>query len=269
MKILVLGSSGYIGSNFANFLTRQNHHVLEFDIKLNKTHDLRNENNKVLESYLQRVDFVFFFAFDIGNSTYIKEKNMDFSFINSNTRLMINTFCSISKFYKPFVFISSQMAANVELTYGVLKKLGENMSKSIGGVNCRIWNVFGGLNSENTDHVMMDFKNSAKSGEIILLTNGDERRQFIEMEDLCQMLYKIMISFETYKNVDYIDLTSHFWIKIKDLAKIFAEYYEIDVRPSSVKAISDTDRSPNNHLINSKYTIEILTKKIQLWLKQH
>lgn len=87
---------------------------------------------------------------------------MDFSFINTETRLMINTFCSISKFYKPFVFIFSQMTSNVELTYGVLKKLGENMSRSIGEVNWRIWNVFGGLNSENTGHVMMDFKNSAK-----------------------------------------------------------------------------------------------------------
>ncbi len=269
MKILVLGSSGYIGSNFSNFLTLNNHEVVNFDIRLGSLYDLRIEKNEKLELTLSDVDFIFFFAFEIGNSEFIRANDLEFNFLNNNIKLMLNTFSSIKKFKIPFVFVSSSMANNCEISYGVLKKIGERLTKSLGGVNCRIWNVFGGINQESSSHVMQEFKNCAEQGQILMKTDGEEMRQFIFMEDLCIMLYKVMMDIGFYKHKEFVDLTSHYWIKIKDLAKIFSKIYNVNITPSDNKAFLNIHPQPTEDFISIKYSFDILINKINIWLKLH
>lgn len=268
-KILILGSSGYIGSNFSNFLNLHNYDVVEFDVKIDSSHDLRVVDNLKLESILDEIDFIYFFAFEIGNSSFIKENDLEFNFLKNNVSLMLNTFSSIKKHRKPVIFISSQMASNSEISYGLLKKMGEKFNKSIGGVNCRIWNVFGGVGQEKSLHVMQELRNSENQENIILQTDGEEMRQFIFMDDLCEMLLKVMIDFQLYTRKDFIDLTSHYWIKIIDLAKIFSNIFGLDILKSNEKAFSDIHIEPTNDFIDNKYTSNTFINKIHTWLKQH
>jgi len=53
MKYLVLGSAGQVGAELCKFLRKENHEVVEFDIAIDDSQDLRIPNN------LQRVGIVF------------------------------------------------------------------------------------------------------------------------------------------------------------------------------------------------------------------
>ena len=54
-KILILGSSGQIGSHLEEFLSKKkNYKVLKFDIVLGKSFDLRNFRNYNIEKYIKK-----------------------------------------------------------------------------------------------------------------------------------------------------------------------------------------------------------------------
>ena len=55
-KILILGSSGQIGSHLEKFFRKKkNYQVLKFDIVLGKAFDLRNFKNYNIEKYIKKV----------------------------------------------------------------------------------------------------------------------------------------------------------------------------------------------------------------------
>ena len=58
MKFLILGSSGQIGSALCEYLLKQNHSVVKFDIEQDPYQDLRIEH--VLNSWVKDIDFVSF-----------------------------------------------------------------------------------------------------------------------------------------------------------------------------------------------------------------
>ncbi len=116
----------------------------------------------------------------------------------------------------------------------------------MGGVNGRIWNVFVGKN--NQSHlVMQDFLEGARSDIIHLKTNGEEERQFSHIDDLNMMLVSLMQSFEAFKNTSHFDLTSQYWIKIKDLAQIFADLFNSTVITTEKLAVSNLKYKPSNY----------------------
>ncbi|MEY4307916.1 MAG: hypothetical protein RL422_119 [Bacteroidota bacterium] len=51
--------------------------------------------------------------------------------------------------------------------------MGEKFNKSIGGVNCRIWNVFVGVGQEKSSHVMQELRSSENQENIILHIDGE------------------------------------------------------------------------------------------------
>ena len=42
-------------------------------------------------------------------------------------------------------------------SYGILKKIGENLTSSLGGLNVRFWNVYGYETDFEKSHVITDF----------------------------------------------------------------------------------------------------------------
>ena len=82
-KILILGSDGQIGSHLVDFFKdKKKYKILKFDLVSGKSFDLRNFNNKKLEKNIKESDFVFFLAFDVGGSRYLKKYQKTFQFIN-------------------------------------------------------------------------------------------------------------------------------------------------------------------------------------------
>ena len=108
-SVLVLGSSGQIGSSLVSFLKGSGLVVGTFDIAENAIEDLRLISNNDLVETICKFDFTVFLAFDVGGSKYLEEHQNSSSFIINNLQIMSNTFDALSKARKPFIFASSQI----------------------------------------------------------------------------------------------------------------------------------------------------------------
>ena len=156
-RILILGSGGQIGAYLTDYLNDKGYEVLEFDIVNGRHHDMTEIPNPELHRVIMTSDFVFFLAFDVGGSHYLKKYQHTFEFINNNSRLMTNVFGLLGKYNKPFVFASSQMSNMSYSPYGVLKRVGELHTKALHGLIVKFWNVYGIENDMEKAHVITDF----------------------------------------------------------------------------------------------------------------
>ena len=160
MNILVLGSSGQVGAYLTEYLRGKGHMVKEFDKNNGEHEDLGKIPNPFLEKCIMDCDFCFFLAFDVGGSRYLKKYQHTFNFIDNNARLMANTFGLLSKYKKKFVFASSQMSNMSYSPYGVMKRVGELYTKSLGGKIVHFWNVYG--IEKDMDKVSMSLPTSSR-----------------------------------------------------------------------------------------------------------
>jgi nucleoside-diphosphate-sugar epimerase len=228
-KILILGSAGQIGSHLLEYLKKKNFITYEFDILNNKKQDLRIPNNITLSSLIKRTDFIFFLAFDVGGSRYLKLYQDSAQFISNNLLIMENTFSLIGKHNKKFIFASSQMSNMSYSNYGLLKRIGENYTKILNGITVKFWNVYGFEKDISKSHVVTDFiLNGLKSETVKMLTNGKEEREFLYAEDCCRGLEIIMKNFLLFKDkTSEIDLTSNKLSSILSVAKIITKLFTV------------------------------------------
>jgi len=221
-KILVLGSSGQIGLHFCNYLENKKYLVKKFDIFEGKKFDLRKYNNILLEKSIKQSDYIFFLAFDVGGSRYIKEFQSSYEFSMNNLKIMANTFDLLAKYKKPFLFASSQMSNMSYSNYGLLKLLGERISNQLNGNFVKFWNVYGIEKDLDKSHVITDFILMAlKYKKIKMLTTGKESREFLHADDCSVGLEVIMKNHKQFKNQNNeLHLTTGKRITILNIAKI-------------------------------------------------
>lgn len=227
MKVLVLGSSGQVGFSLTEYLRNKNYEVIEFDIVNNEEQDLRIYNNKLLEQNIQSSDFVVFLAFDVGGSRYLEKYQNTFDFVNNNNLIMQNTFSFLKKYSKKFIFASSQMSNMSHSSYGVLKNIGAKYTHSLGGLVFKLWNCYGFEADEEKSHVITDFiKNGFEKKEIAMLTDGNEERDFLYIEDCSEALEILINNYDKIDKKDEINIASHKNIKIIEIAKIVKQNFE-------------------------------------------
>ena len=180
MNITILGSAGQIGAYLSEYLKDKGHHVSNVDIVNGVQYDLRVTPNTVVENAIQYADFVFFLAFDVGGSRYLKKYQHTFEFVNNNTRMMANTFRLLEKHKKRFIFASSQMSNMSYSPYGVMKRVGELHTTALKGLTVKFWNVYGIEKDMEKAHVITDFiRKGFEEGEFEMMTDGTEERQFL------------------------------------------------------------------------------------------
>ena len=241
MKVTILGSSGQIGAYLTEYLRDKGYEVLEFDIVNGKHHDMTEIPNAELHRKIMLSDFVFFLAFDVGGSHYLKKYQHTFDFINNNTRLMANAFTLIERYKKPFVFASSQMSNMSYSPYGVLKRVGELYTKSLGGKVVKFWNVYGIENDMEKAHVITDFiRKGFETGIIDMMTDGTEEREFLYAEDCCEALEVMMDNYNDFTSDDELHITTGESTSIIDIAGIIQNLFElngkvVDVSPAESK----------------------------------
>lgn len=249
MKILNLGSSGQIGAYLSKYLREKGHLVIDFDKEENPNHDMTIIPNQYLENEIQNADFVFFLAFDVGGSRYLKKYQHTFQFINNNIRLMTNTFGLLQKYNKRFIFASSQMSNMNHSPYGVLKNIGELYTKTLNGLIVKFWNVYGIEKDQEKAHVITDFiRKGFETGVIDMMTDGEEEREFLYAEDCCDALETLMEKYTEFTSEDELHITSFHSNKIKDIASIIVGQfnligmYNVKVQPSTQKDTVQMDK---------------------------
>jgi nucleoside-diphosphate-sugar epimerase len=280
MKITILGSSGQIGAYLTDYLREKGHCVYEFDIVNGTDEDMTVIPNPKLEWSISESDFVYFLAFDVGGSRYLKKYQHTFQFINNNTRLMANAFGLLKKYNKRFIFASSQMSNMSYSPYGVLKNVGELYTKSLNGLIVKFWNVYGIEKDYDKAHVITDFiRKGFETGVIDMLTDGQEEREFLYAEDCCEALETIMESFDDFTSEDNLHITSFYSTKIVDVASIILGQFNIlgkDVKvvPSEQKDTVQMDKrnKADSYVLKwwqPKTTIEVGIQKVFNSMKDH
>jgi len=268
MKITILGSSGQIGAYLSEYLRKKGHVVIDFDKVETPNHDMTVIPNQYLENAIETADFVFFLAFDVGGSRYLKKYQHTFQFIDNNGRLMVNAFGLLKKYNKRFVFASSQMSNMSYSPYGVLKNVGELYTKSLNGLIVKFWNVYGIEKDHEKSHVITDFiRKGFETGVIDMLTDGQEEREFLYAEDCCEALETIMENYDDFTPEDNLHITSFHSTKVIDIASMILGQFnligkhEVKLEPSTEKDSVQMDKRnrPDTYLTKwwmPKTTIE-------------
>ncbi len=221
MNITILGSAGQIGAYLSEYLKDKGHHVSNVDIVNGVQYDLRVTPNTVVENAIQYADFVFFLAFDVGGSRYLKKYQHTFDFVNNNTRMMANTFKLLKKFNKRFIFASSQMSNMSHSPYGVAKRMGELHTTALKGLTVKFWNVYGIEKDMDKAHVITDFiRKGFEEKQFEMMTDGTEERQFLYAEDCCEALETIMENYTDFKPEDPLHITSFHSNTVREIANI-------------------------------------------------
>ena len=240
-RILILGSSGQVGAYLSEYLRNEGYEVLEFDIAKDPSQDMTVIPNGELEAKIYMADFVYFHAFDVGGSRYLKKYQHTFQFIDNNTRLMANAFGLIEKHKKPFVFASSQMSNMSYSPYGVLKRVGELYTKSLGGLIVKFWNVYGIEKDMDKAHVITDFiRKGFETGVIDMMTDGTEAREFLYAEDCCEALETVMDEYDNLSCDDELHITTGEYTTVLEIASEIKSLFsgigkEITVTPAQSK----------------------------------
>ncbi len=255
-RVTILGSSGQIGAYLTEYLRREDkYEVREFDIVNGEHQDMRTIPSPELHRMIQTSDFIFFLAFDVGGSRYLKKYQHTFDFVNNNARLMVNAFGLIEKYNKPFVFASSQMSNMSHSPYGVLKRVGELYTQTLKGLTVKFWNVYGIETDHEKAHVITDFiRKGFEEGSFEMLTDGTEERQFLYAEDCCEALETIMESYSDFKPTDPLHVTSFNSHSIKYVADtiqgqfnllgadVDKKYMDVKIKPGLAKDSVQMDK---------------------------
>ena len=235
MRITVLGSSGQIGAYLSEYLSRKGHIVREFDIVNGIHQDMTHIPNTYLRNAIMESDFVFFLAFDVGGSRYLKKYQHTFDFVNNNTRLMANAFGLLEQYDKPFIFASSQMSNMSYSPYGTLKRLGELYTESLGGLIVKFWNVYGIEKDHNKAHVITDFiRKGFEDGDFEMMTDGEEVRQFLYAEDCCEGLEAVMKNYDEFYANDPLHITNFEYTSIREVAIIIENEFKLIGKPINI-----------------------------------
>ena len=235
MIITVLGSSGQIGAYLSEYLSKKGHIVREFDVVNGEHQDMTHIPNVYLRNAIMESDFVFFLAFDVGGSRYLKKYQHTFDFVNNNTRLMANAFGLLEKYDKPFVFASSQMSNMSYSPYGTLKRVGELYTESLGGLIVKFWNVYGIEKDHDKAHVITDFiRKGFEEGDFEMMTDGEEVRQFLYAEDCCEGLEAVMKNYDEFYANDPLHITNFDYTTIREVAIIIENEFRLIGKPVNI-----------------------------------
>ena len=241
MKVTILGSGGQIGAYLTEYLRKKDYEVLEFDIANAVYQDMTHIPNTYLRSAIMNTDFVFFLAFDVGGSHYLKKYQHTFKFIDNNTRIMANAFGYLEQYEVPFVFASSQMSNMSYSPYGVMKRVGELYTKSLNGLIVKFWNVYGIEKDMEKAHVITDFiRKGFETGVIDMMTDGTEAREFLYAEDCCEALETIMGNYDRLTSDDELHITTGSHTTILEIAEIIKRLFsnigrDVVIKPAASK----------------------------------
>ena len=249
MKVTILGSGGQIGAYLLEYLQKKGHDVTGVDVVDGPHNDLRVTPNTHVESTIKNADFVFFLAFDVGGSRYLKKYQNTFEFNNNNTRMMANTFRLLNKYKTPFVFASSQMSNMSYSPYGVMKRVGELHTTALKGLIVKFWNVYGIEKDMEKAHVITDFiRRGFEETEFEMLTDGTEQRQFLYAEDCCEALETVMECYSDFKPTDPLHITSFHETSIAEIAGYIQGQFnligkdEVKIKPGIAKDSVQMDK---------------------------
>ena len=260
MKILVTGSSGFIGTNMVKYLRKQGYKVRTADIKKGK--DLNRL--EVCKKVTKGIDWVIHLAADNGGYFYLKD-NIDCSINNMLIDYAMIRACEENKVKHLFYSSSSCVypIRNPENSYGIEKLSAEKYIKKskLNYSIARIQNVYGEhmrIGGER-EMVIPSFCRQILNGYVKVFGDGSQKRSFIYVEDLCEIILKMIKNKEKQK-----DIGGH-RVKIIDVLYELISINNKDCDIEFGNKIKDrTNRFPKN---SSKTSLNEGLRRTLKWIK--
>lgn len=238
MKILITGSSGFIGSSLKNFVEGKGIKVVPYDLKDNPSNDIRDFSN--LKSKMKGVDGVVHLA-AVSRVKLAYENPLEC--IRTNVGGTINVlqaareiephpwiiFASSREVYgqSDVLPVTEKTPINPINVYGVSKFTGEKLCKNFSnhyGLKSRVLrfsNVYSGKNDQ-LDRVVPKFIiRAANNEDLIINGTGRELFDFTYIKDTVQGIWGCLEEVRRNNNLydDFI-LSSGHPISLKELAEI-------------------------------------------------
>jgi len=228
MKVLITGGCGFIGANLIRLLAKSGNFYIRVldnlstgtidnisdypvDMIIGDVRSLDNANKACRD-----MDAVVHLAANTSVINSFNDPKFDFDVNVLGTFNMLEA-CRMHKVHK-FVFASSNAAVGEQVPpinekmipkpispYGAMKHSGEALcisyyhSFDIGTVCLRFANVYGRLSSHKESVVAKFMKDVIESSEITIYGDGNQTRDFIHIDDLCEIMYRIL-KFKEEKN---------------------------------------------------------------------
>lgn len=260
-KILVVGSSGFIGSNLVDKLQKEGHYVVGHDIKSpeyslpKEFYEIDWRNTSYSKGHIQEYDEAYCLACLMGGMGYIGDEekygydisigstqivtNFIQSFKGTKTKIFYSSSACVynqdlqKDSYSPALKESDAIPANPDLLYGWQKLYAEKMFMA-SGLNVRIarfhnifgkWGTFDG-GKEKAPAALCRKVAMAKGGdEIEVWGDGTQTRSFLHIDECLEGVKRLMST--SYKlGEDYkcpINIGSSELISINDLAKMIID----------------------------------------------
>lgn len=212
-KIILTGSEGYIGTNLKGFLDENN--LLCIDKKIGK--DLNNR--KLLEEIIdfEPTHIIHLAAVSgIQECENDKEQSLKDNIISSSVLVNLAAMLQI-----PLIFTSSIAA---EFPYSSFYAQGKYQIEQLMKFYkhkmfiLRLSNVFGGLNFDKKNTVISSF---IKSEKLIINGDGEQKRDFIHVNEVCRYILEILNSPWIKTNNEIVEIGTGFQISINELATKF------------------------------------------------
>ena len=243
MKSIIFGSRGYLGSNLNQFLINNDIETCIYDSRNNEKLDLTEANN--FKNINWDVDNIYLMAGRTG--TYKSFSNYD-EFLKSNELILLNILNSIrnTKYRPRIIFPSTRLIykgsdyllkenseKETKTLYAVNKLACENFLKaysntySIPYTIIRISIPYGNMIGTNYSYgTIGNFISNAIQDKITLFGDGNLRRTFTHIKDICRIFMLIASSKKTINKV--LNMPGEEY-KLKEIAYLIAKKYSSKV----------------------------------------
>ena len=297
MKLLIIGSTGFIGKNAVNYFIKKGYDVYGADIVIKKEDKytiLNPENMDFTNLFSQQKYDICINASGAANvGLSFQYPAIDFSLNVSNVFNMLdairinNPDCKFINFSSAAVYGNPKLlpvieheAINPLSPYGFHKHYSENICKeffesyNVQTVSLRVFSVYGeGLKKQLFWDIYKKVINSVDN-KITLFGTGYETRDFIYIHDLLNAIELVIMKHEFRGSV--INISSGEEITIKKAVEIFKNEYQPSINVVFNNEIKEGDplhwRADISILksfgFKSTYTLQQGLSNYSKWLKQ-
>jgi len=256
-KILVTGSSGFIGSHIADALEKNGFQVILFDAIPSK-YKTKNQEEYIgdilkvddIIEVMQGCDAVYHFAAqaDIGASSDMPSRTITANIIGTQNVLEAARKHKVDRFmFASTIYVYSELGSFYRVSKQACEKIIEQYQKqfNLDYTILRYGSLYGPR--ANKFNGIQDFLTQAlKNQKIIRRGDGEEIREYIHVGDAAQLSVDALD--EKYKNKHLI-ITGNQQIKVKDLLKMIKEIFhgEIEIEFGSEEELHHYEITPYNY----------------------
>lgn len=226
MKVLVTGSSGYIGKNLINYFKSKKIKIVQFDLV--DGYDILKV--KDLQKKLKEVDYIVHLA---AIADVYEAAKDPITTLRIGVEGTTNLILAANKFFiKKLIYISTwevygepryqpvdeKHECNPDHPYSIAKYSGELMVRSYTNKTpwliLRLGTVYGSI-MRPTSVISRFISKSLKNEPIIIHGSGNQGRQFTHIDDICQA---ILLALKSDRKNSIFNITDDKVITIKQLA---------------------------------------------------